>query len=552
MTTQVLNITNLNDKNFDMWNFKIKMYLIKENLWSVIEGETPTVKTEDWIRKDQQARSIIALSIEDAQIVHIRNAETAKETLNKLQQIHERVNLTNKLSLLRKLYNSKFDETRTMQHHINGILEIAEKLRSIGEEVKETHLGALLLNSLPKSYETLITALEARDEAEIILDLIKQKLLDEYDRKMEFNQCYNSSTSAFKTTEKFRKVNKFCNICHRQNHNTENCYHKKDKQNENRSKYEKSKQDTKYKNRAKLAEHTQEQNYSFSTKSEMEVIHSWTVDSGASSHMTNDELFFEELNFDSNDMITTADGTSIKSKGKGHGYINCKVNDKIRKIKVEDVLFIPELESNLLSVRKIINKGLKVEFKKDRCEIKDGEKILAIGLANDNSLYKLQTVNIKEENALFCKENNSLDLWHRRCGHRNIKDIKDIEKFKLARGIQIKNKEHSDVCEICLKGKMSKNPVPHKSKNEIKNVFEVICSDIMGPFDTPTIGQKRYVLTFIDMFSGYTHIFLLETKDKVLDKFKQYVELLENKFEKRPKSLLTDNGKEYTSFAFEE
>lgn len=49
-----------------------------------------------------------------------------------------------------------------MINHIIELLELKYKLSAIGENTTDSHISALLLCSLPSSYDTLITALEAR------------------------------------------------------------------------------------------------------------------------------------------------------------------------------------------------------------------------------------------------------------------------------------------------------------------------------------------------------------------------------------------------------
>ena len=44
----------------------------------------------------------------------------------------------------------------------------------------------------------------------------------------------------------------------------------------------------------------------------------------------------------------------------------------------------------------------------------------------------------------------------------------------------------------------------------------------------PSHGGSRYVLTFTDDFSRYTKVYFLHSKSDTLDKFKDYVKLMEN------------------------
>ena len=54
-------------------------------------------------------------------------------------------------------------------------------------------------------------------------------------------------------------------------------------------------------------------------------------------------------------------------------------------------------------------------------------------------------------------------------------------------------------------------------------------------------------MTFIDDCSKYCHLYLIKTKDEVINKFKIYKAEVENQLEKKIKILRLDKGGEYTS-----
>jgi len=85
----------------------MKMLLIRKGTWKFVEEHTLENSTAEWIRNDEQAQSTISLSIADNQIVHICKCETAKAMWDELQKVHEHANLSNKLYLMRKLYQTK-------------------------------------------------------------------------------------------------------------------------------------------------------------------------------------------------------------------------------------------------------------------------------------------------------------------------------------------------------------------------------------------------------------------------------------------------------------
>lgn len=66
----------------------------------------------------------------------------------------------------------------------------------------------------------------------------------------------------------------------------------------------------------------------------------------------------------------------------------CVTNDKnIENVVTEDVLYVPELAANLLSVSKITKKGYKISFEKEDCAIVDEEdNVIAKGQRRNTNL----------------------------------------------------------------------------------------------------------------------------------------------------------------------
>ncbi|KAH9722805.1 hypothetical protein KPL70_006847 [Citrus sinensis] len=68
----------------------------------------------------------------------------------------------------------------------------------------------------------------------------------------------------------------------------------------------------------------------------------------------------------------------------------------------------------------------------------------------------------------------------------------------------------------------------------------------------PSHGGARYFITFIDDYSRKVWIYVLRQKSEALEKFKEWLTLVENHTGKKIKRLRTDNGLEYCSNEFDE
>ncbi len=100
---------------------------------------------------------------------------------------------------------------------------------------------------------------------------------------------------------------------------------------------------------------------------------SWIVDSGATCHMCNDKKQFVEFNsLEPPQEVTLGDGYSVEATGCGVVRLKMTLTDnKTKECKLKDVLYVPQLSYNLLSVSKATQLGKKVKFTEDRCYITD-------------------------------------------------------------------------------------------------------------------------------------------------------------------------------------
>jgi hypothetical protein len=235
------------------------------------------------------------------------------------------------------------------------------------------------------------------------------------------------------------------------------------------------------------------------------------IDSGATSHMTNSREFFTYFDPTKIDKITLANGEHVKSIGIGDGYVYCSSLGKEGKLLIKDVMYVPELESRLPSVKVLTKAGYVVTFKGNTCTIENDSCLVAVGKI-ENNLYEL----VCDERANVVKHaehhENCIHLWHRRMGHRNPEAVKKLCKENLAKGIILDVCDARIKCTSCVKGKMAKKTFKRNEETLYKQPLDLIHSDVCGPMNTQTPGHKKYFLTFIDDYSIYTTVYLLHSK----------------------------------------
>ena len=104
-----------------------------------------------------------------------------------------------------------------------------------------------------------------------------------------------------------------------------------------------------------------------------------------------------------------------------------------------------------------------------------------------------------------------------------------------------------EVCETCALGKQSCKLVPKETKNKAQKPLELVYSDILGPFQVPSLSGSRYAISFIDEYSKHSAVKFMSRKSQAFEKFKEYVAEFG-----APRRLRTDNGAEYTAKKFKD
>jgi hypothetical protein len=233
-------------------------------------------------------------------------------------------------------------------------------------------------------------------------------------------------------------------------------------------------------------------------------------------------------------------------EGFGQAAIKMKIGNYVH---LRNVLYVPGLEKNLVSISCLEDKGNKIAFVDGK--VLSWHKDSSIENARviesrEGNLYRLLEQN---EEALVHDEVNPNELWHIRYTHINYQALPFLKR--MVEGIPELQSTHEGICKGCALGKNINKPFP-SNNNRSKEILDLIHSYVCGPMPVKYLGGSYYVI-FIDDYSIKTWLYLPKTKDEVFNKFQEFKAEIENLTNKKIKTLRTDNGGEYTSkdfFAF--
>ena len=104
------------------------------------------------------------LAVEPSLLYLIGDPEDPVVVWQKLQDQFQKKTWANKLVLRRRLHSLRLRDGESVQEHIKTMIELFNELAIVGDAIDEEDRVVYLLASLPDSFNTLVTVLEANED----------------------------------------------------------------------------------------------------------------------------------------------------------------------------------------------------------------------------------------------------------------------------------------------------------------------------------------------------------------------------------------------------
>ena len=253
----------------------------------------------------------------------------------------------------------------------------------------------------------------------------------------------------------------------------------------------------------------------------------WIADSGATSHLTNDDTYLYDVETSKDDKITIGDGSKMTVVKKGK--LKVKTTDEQGKdicIELHDVKYVPELWCNLFSLTRAMSKGAVIRSKGMQLIVSNGNKTTKFEVImrnGDQVILGARFLRMKNYiNYEELQRGTTLSIMdlHERLGHVSINTTK-----KTAKEFEWNLTGETLVCESCAMAKARQANISKDNKQSTKRPGEKLYMDI-SKVQTESIGGRKFWLLLVDEFTKFKKSIFLKQKSETKDAVMKYLGFL--------------------------
>lgn len=269
----------------------------------------------------------------------------------------------------------------------------------------------------------------------------------------------------------------------------------------------------------------------------------WLLDSGATCHMVANKRWFTNLRqIAPISIIFGGQGLTAQALARGTVTVHNYVEGKLKKLVFNDVLYVTEARHHLISTSALVDKGASILFRNKVARASMGKQVV-LEARNSGKLWELAIA--PEIMQVYSAEaaTDACELWHQRFGHINSRSLQEtmkLYKVPFPKDVTIHD------CIGCMLGKSVKSPFRMTEERATKP-FEMIHSDISGPFREPTPTGANYFAIVVDDYTKHIKVQPISNKDHARVFLQNYIKTIHQQTLYKVQTVRTDNDSVYCS-----
>lgn len=511
------------DDDYSTWALLFKAHLVTKELVQPIEEPHPPEREaaalERYNRKDRKALAEIILGVKAQHLPTLVEAKTARQAWDALKKAFQSMTSARKVQLTRELATLRMGEREALMAYIGRARTLPAELVGAGHPVGEDTAVTHVLAGLPPVYKTVTTVLLAAGVSLQWDQLLPALLPVEVEQKEAAQKggeepsvaygAYNSASSGGRGGPRGPVApaakQLLCWYCNKPGHRRHECRKltaDKKRRCGNGGGRDRGPDDgasgavafavtvrnTHLPMAGQVAASSQSESRSCGQ-------HTRIIDSGASHHMTDKSSNLANYMPTGGFSVTLANGETAEAVGKGSLLLSPQTGVQVT---LGEVLYVPSLADNLLSVRVVTRHGGEVKFVGDTCTVHSPTKLVLTGMSNARNQYEAVIEAPTTAVAYGQASSEVARLWHRRFCHLRAANLRTfstlVDGMAPLRTSDVQPTEGA-LCHPCEVGRM--HAEPSQSSDAHTSKLELIHMDLVGPLPA-FLGRALHFVAILD------------------------------------------------------
>ncbi len=312
----------------------------------------------DWMRRDVLAQNYLVATTEPQQQRTLINCRTAFEMWTRLSAQHLHYAAENQHVLQHRFYEYQYQPSHDVISHITEIETLASQLSDVGAPMTDIQIMTKI-----KCYRNFATMWDSVPVNASTMPLLTSRLLKEESNTLRWSRGQQDAADTSFFSQNY--PNTYAPIPRESRGGRPN----QDKLEAN-------------------------QDHSFISNSTCFIgrrSQDWFANSGTTQHMSDQQEFFKEFTVVEPNtwFVKGIGGAQLQVHGQGSIEFTALVDGTKRTIKIETVLFVPDLGVNLLSIAAVTEVGVSVHFIESNVSFNQNDTVVMVGERIGRTLYHL-------------------------------------------------------------------------------------------------------------------------------------------------------------------